>query len=84
LTFPIARYPEASRSNTFSDSYGISCWTTCCEVKIDKTDLPGGIMLIAQESFVVEVKSGVEAANVVVLAVVERKQVRKRMFGGGT
>ena len=41
-------------------------------------------MLIKQESFVVEVKSGVEAANVVVLAAVGRKQVRKRMFGGGT
>jgi hypothetical protein len=41
-------------------------------------------MLIAQESFVVEVKSGDEAVNVVVLAAVERKQVRKRMLGGGT
>jgi hypothetical protein len=80
-------YLVDNRTNTFSDSDGNFVLDNMLpgsyEVRIDQAGLAEGMQLISPESLVVEVKSGEESANVVFLVAKEKKQVRKKVFGGG-
>src|SRR6185369_16421536 len=78
-------YLVDNSTNTFSDPDGNFVLDNMLpgryEVKIDKAGLAEGMQLISPESVVVEVKSGEEVSNVVFLVAVEKKQVRKKVFG---
>lgn len=80
-------YLGDGKTNTFSDPDGNFVLDNMLpgryEIKIDKTGLAEGMQLISPESVAVEVKSGDEVANVVFLVAVEKKQIRKKVFGGG-
>lgn len=80
-------YLTDGKTNTFSDPDGNFVLDNMLpgryEIKIDKTGLAEGMQLISPESVTVEVKSGDEVSNVVFLVAVEKKQIRKKVFGGG-
>lgn len=79
-------YLVDNRTNTFSDSDGNFVLDNMLpgsyEVRIDKAGLAEGMQLISSESIAVEVKSGEETANVVFLVAMQKKKVRKKVFGG--
>ncbi len=78
-------YLAGTSINTFSDSDGNFDLENLLpgryEVRIDTTGLPDGMKLVTPDKYTVEVKSGEELKDIFFLIAMEKKEIRKKVFG---